>query len=910
MATDIIKKTRSTCCYCGVGCGVIIESQGDHVIGVSGDPDHPANRGKLCSKGSTLHLSAQSLEGRVLSPSIRYRRDSERLPTDWPTAQDYLAAQFARIIHEHGPDAVAFYVSGQMLTEDYYVFNKLAKGLIGTNNIDTNSRLCMSSAVSGYKRTLGADSVPACYDDIDEADVLLIIGSNMAFAHPVLFRRVEAAKALRPEMMIVVIDPRHTDTAAMADIHLPVMPGSDVALFNAFMHVLIWEDLIDESFIKNHTEHFQELKQLVREYSPENMAAVCGISAADIIRVARLIGASKQSFLSLYCMGLNQSACGSDKNATLINLHLATGKIGKPGCGPFSLTGQPNAMGGREVGGMANLLSAHRDLANPKHRAEVAQVWGVEDVPAIPGKTAVEMFEAIRCGEIKAVWIVCTSPVHSMPNRNAVVEALQKAELVVVQECFTQTDTVPFADVLLPASTWAEKTGTVTNSERCISRVLPAVPAPGEAKHDWQIATEFAQQLALRLGKSAALFDYPQVEAVFEEHKRTTLGRDLDIGGLDYVMLESRGPQQWPLPASATTGKKRLYDDGRFETPTGKAQFVAVRWVPVAEETDARYPFRLLSGRLRDQWHNMSRTGRVSRLYAHSEEAYLDMNRTDMERLQLADGDVAELRSRRGQLLVRVRASDSMRQQQVFLPMHWSTQLMSGAGVNALTVDAIDENSKQPELKHAAVRIEKTILPWRLLLLAEANTAGLPDVLALRAQLQPFLKRFAYASLSQFGRERDCIVLQAWHTEAIDEAWLQELDAIIGLEDPAQVASYSDNKRGIHKIARIENNTLKALRLSGEVAASGWLKELMQENGDITAFRPWLFSPLASPPVNTQARGRIICACMDVSEREIRAAIDRGATLDVLKQNLKCGTGCGSCVPELKQMAGISKPGY
>ncbi|MEO1957366.1 MAG: molybdopterin-dependent oxidoreductase, partial [Methylophilaceae bacterium] len=405
------KETKSTCCYCGVGCGVIIESANDKIIHVKGDPDHPANYGRLCTKGATLHLSAK-LDNRALYPEMRLGRDMPRKRTSWDLSLDYLANKFTDIIKEHGPDSVAFYISGQLLTEDYYVFNKLAKGLIGTNNVDTNSRLCMSSAVTGYKATLGADAPPACYEDIDHAECLFIAGSNMAFAHPILFRRVEDAKAKNPNLKIIVVDPRRTDTAQTADLHLPILPGTDVALFNGMLHIMLWEGLLDMDYIDQHTQGFDTLKETLREYTPKMVADICGIQETDIVQAAKWFG--KGPTLSMYCQGLNQSIHGTDKNASLINLHLAAGQIGKLGTGPFSLTGQPNAMGGREVGGMSNLLSGHRNLASAKDRAEVAELWDVGSVPTQPGKTAVEMFQAVKDGAIKAVWIACTNPAHSM----------------------------------------------------------------------------------------------------------------------------------------------------------------------------------------------------------------------------------------------------------------------------------------------------------------------------------------------------------------------------------------------------------------------------------------------------------------------------------------------------------------
>ncbi|MFT5961223.1 MAG: assimilatory nitrate reductase catalytic subunit, partial [Burkholderiaceae bacterium] len=462
------RETKSTCCYCGVGCGVLIETTGMQITGVRGDPDHPANFGRLCTKGSTLALSAQPLlqqQARALVPEMRSDRSVPRVAASWDATLDAMAQKFADTIRIHGPDSVGFYISGQLLTEDYYVFNKLAKGLIGTNNVDTNSRLCMSSAVAGYKQTLGADAPPACYEDIEQAELIFIVGSNMAYAHPVLYRRLEEARKHNPQMKVIVADPRRTDTARDADLFLQILPGTDVALFNGMLHLCLWEELTDTAFIDAHTDGFAELKRTVRDYTPKFVANICGISEADLVTAARWFGESKAA-LSLYCQGLNQSASGTAKNAALINLHLATRQIGKPGAGPFSLTGQPNAMGGREVGGMANLLSAHRDLGNPVHRAEVAALWGIDDVPATPGKTAVELFEAVRSGQIKLLWIACTNPAQSMPDQKLVREALVNAELVILQEAYATTATAPYADVLLPATSWGEKEGTVTNSER------------------------------------------------------------------------------------------------------------------------------------------------------------------------------------------------------------------------------------------------------------------------------------------------------------------------------------------------------------------------------------------------------------------------------------------------------------
>ncbi len=886
-----MKETKSTCCYCGVGCGVVIQSEGERIIGVRGDSDHPANFGRLCTKGTTLHLSAQP-DTRARHPELRRNRSEPRTRVSWDEALDHAADRFAALIREHGPDSVAFYVSGQFLTEDYYVYNKLAKGLIGTNNIDTNSRLCMSSAAAAYKATLGADAPPTCYEDIDFAECLLIAGSNPAVAHPVLYRRIEAARAANPSLKIIVVDPRRTDTAADADLHLAIAPGTDIALFNAMLHVMLMENLVDDDYIRRHTKGFEFLSRVVREYPPERAASQCGVTAQDIITAARWFGESRAS-LSLWCQGLNQSTHGTQNNAALIHLHLATGQIGGRGSGPFSLTGQPNAMGGREVGGMANLLSAHRDLANPTHRDEIARLWGVADVPAKPGKTAVELFRALRSGEVRAVWIACTNPAQSMPDVALVREGLARAEFVVVQEAFRNTDTAEFADLMLPASSWGEKEGTVTNSERRISRVRAAVPPPGDARHDWEIAVDFARRLGERLDHPLAqkLFPYTSPEHIFEEHRETTRGRDLDITGLSYALLDSRGPQQWPFPEGAASGRARLYADGVFPTADGRARFLVTRNQRASEAPDGAYPLRLNTGRLRDQWHGMSRTGTVPRLFAHAPEPVLAMHPEDMTARGIEDGDSVRVSSRRGDLLLRAESSPEQRRGDVFIPMHWGNRFMSGAGVNALTVSAFDPDSKQPELKHAAVEVARVELPHELVALRRlADGAGLE-------RLQSLLCRFPLAALSLFGREFACVMLRARGDRPFE---LAELDSAID-EPGLRPISYEDPARAIAKrIWTDANGRIVGARLAGETGAAAWLKEQMQ---NVVLIPPVL--ALAPRPAKSTAavpRARIVCNCFDVSETEIRAELGRGADLSALQRTLKCGTNCGSCVPELRRL--------
>lgn len=918
-------ETKSTCPYCGVGCGVLIESDGRQITGVRGDPEHPANFGRLCTKGSTLHLTAAApvtLQARLLHPQRRATRGAAPEDVGWDAALELAVTRFEQVIREHGPDAVGFYVSGQLLTEDYYVFNKLAKGLVGTNNIDTNSRLCMSSAVAGYKQTLGADAPPACYDDLNHAATLFIAGSNTAFAHPILFRRIEDAKRANPALRLIVVDPRRTETADAADLFLQIQPGTDVALFNGLLHLMLWEGLTDPAYIAAHTSGFEALRDRVREYTPKDVAATCGIAEADLVTVARWFagldggaGTARKPTLSLYCQGLNQSSSGTAKNAALINLHLATGQIGKPGAAPFSLTGQPNAMGGREVGGLANLLSAHRDLANPAHRAEVARLWGVDDVPAAPGKTAVEMFQAAADGEIKALWIACTNPAQSLPDQATVRRALERAEFVVVQEAFATTATCAYADLLLPATTWGEKDGTVTNSERRISRVRPAVWPASQARHDWMIAAEFGRRLErlLRPGRPS-LFAYADAESVWNEHRESTRGRDLDITGLSYAQLDA-APQQWPFPAGSTEGRARLYEDGTFPTADGRARFVDTPYARPAEPRDARYPFVLNTGRLRDQWHGMSRTGTLGRLFGHVAEPAVEMHAQDMARLKLADGDLVHLTSRRGTLVLPVQASAQVALTQCFVAMHWGEEFVSGAsatgqrsaGVNALTSPAFCPTSKQPELKHAAVKVLRAELPWRLLALA-----WLPADAALRAQerLKPLMGSFAYATMVPFGRERTGLLFRAGAYEPAPDALLESIEDLLGLAS-AGVLHYADKRRGQRRSMKLVPQggeaRLEAFLLAGDTSAEAWIRPLLQDELAAQAYGRALLQAGAKAPIATATKGRQVCSCFDVGETRIEATLARcsgspDAQLAQLQQELRCGTNCGSCLPELKRI--------
>ncbi|MDE2623890.1 MAG: molybdopterin-dependent oxidoreductase [Betaproteobacteria bacterium] len=902
--TTTTSTVRSTCPYCGVGCGLLIRTENNRIVEVTGDPEHPANQGKLCTKGSTL-LQSTRAEGRLLSPALRRTRSALRQNVSWSEALQFAATRFAEAIRTHGPDSVGFYISGQLLTEDYYAFNKLAKGLIGTNNVDTNSRLCMSSAVMAYKQTLGADAPPCAYEDVELSDCVLIAGSNPAYAHPVLYRRLEAAKQASDRMKVIVVDPRRTPTAASADLHLPILPGTDIWLFNAMLHVLIWEGHVDQTFIARHTTGFKALQEAVRDVTPAVAADLCGIPAPSIITAARWWGEAKAP-LSLWCQGLNQSHHGTHSGAALIALSLATGKIGQPGCGPFSLTGQPNAMGGREVGGMATLLSAHRDLSRAEDRAEMAGLWGIPAVPGQPGLTAVEMFEAARLGKLKALWIACTNPAHSMPQQSLIRAALERCDFVVVQEACANTETAAFADLLLPASTWGEKEGTVTNSERRITRVHAAVPPPGEARADWTIARDFAHALGSSLDCSDVakrLFPYTAPEAIFLEHAETTRGRDLDITGLSYERLDREGPQQWPFPAGSTEGKKRLYADGLFPTADGRARFVVPATSITSEKTDARFPLRLTTGRLRDQWHTMGRTGKVPMLWNHASEPCIELHPNDLERRGIAPGSLVRVSSRRGSVVLKALPSHEVSSGQGFVAMHWGRNWLNSSGVNELTLNDTDPFSRQPELKQAAVRVEAVSLPHQTVLIRTAledeNAVSL--VLEIAERLRPMLSRFDYASLRLAGRNHPILVLQLNHETPVPAEWLEQLDRCFELSDESCMC-YQDSLNHVTKKALVEQERLVGIRLSGETAAAAWLEKIMVENMKISGLRRWLLAPVTASPSPLPETSRVICNCHHVTESQILHEIRNGAGLPELKEGLRCGTQCGSCLPEIGQM--------
>lgn len=695
------KVYTSTCCYCGVGCGVKVTLDKNDNIAVEGDADHPVNRGMLCSKGLNLQYTVNDKSDRLLYPQMRYGKSMPIQRVSWDDALTRTAAVFKTFIDKYGPDSVAFYASGQCLTEEYYVINKLIKGFIGSNNIDTNSRLCMSSAVTAYKMALGEDSVPVCYEDIELADCFFVTGANPAWCHPILWRRIEAHKAANPEVKLIIADPRVTDSCGLADLHLQLNPGTDVTLNYAIGRALIEKGNIDTDFINQHTNGFEDYQNRVFERTLKEAALICGLTVAEIELAADYIADAK-GFLTLWTMGLNQSSIGVNKNLSLINLNLITGHIGKPGSGPFSLTGQPNAMGGREVGGLANLLPAHRDLNNETHRLEVQKFWGGTTISDKPGLTATEMFEALDEGKLKAIWILCTNPLTSLPNARFAEQALKKAKFVVVQEITDKAETLAYADVILPAAAWTEKEGTMTNSERRISHLQKVTNAPGEALPDAEIICRFATKMGYKG------FEYKGMEDIYKEHTRLTYRSSININGLDYQQIDKSKTIQWPYNKKTEKGTKRLFTNHLFHTESKKAIIHSPSDELKSELPDEDFPFILTTGRIRDQWHTMSKTGKVSKLKQHLKHAYLEIHPKDAVLLDIKDQEVLVIKSRRGEVQVKAKVSETIKQGVVFLPMHWGKILGSDLNrANNITSTIIDPISKEPDFKYCAVHIEK-----------------------------------------------------------------------------------------------------------------------------------------------------------------------------------------------------------
>jgi ferredoxin-nitrate reductase len=723
-----INTSTSTCCYCGVGCGVLIQKDKNGNVLVEGDPSHPVNKGMLCSKGLNLHYTVNDQSDRLLYPQMRYNKRMPMQRVSWDEALERTAAVFKTFINKYGPDSVAFYASGQCLTEEYYIANKLMKGFIGSNNIDTNSRLCMSSAVAAYKMSLGEDSVPLCYDDIELADCFYVTGANPAWCHPILWRRIEARKAANPNVKVIVVDPRVTDSCGIADLHLQINPGTDITLNHAIGRVLIENGDIDLDFITNHAEGFDQYSALVFQKSLAESAKVCGLSEQNIRLAAKYIAEAK-GFISMWTMGLNQSSVGVNKNLSLINLNLITGHIGKPGSGPLSLTGQPNAMGGREVGGLANLLPAHRELSNPFHREEVQKFWGGTVINPKPGLTATEMFEALHDGRLKAIWIICTNPLTSLPDARLAEAALKKTKFVVVQDISNKPESLAYADVILPAAAWAEKEGTMTNSERRISYLNKVIDPPGEALPDADILCRFARKMGYKG------FDFENAAAIYAEHARLTAKTNIDISGLTYDILKEKKTVQWPYKKKEQRqGTARLFSDKQFYTPSRKAIIHPVPDVLTSEKPDDHFPFILTTGRIRDQWHTMSKTGKVNKLNQHSPQAFLEIHPADAAALKLCEGDITVIGSRRGEVRVKAKLTTQIKKGVVFLPMHWGKILGNDLNrANNVTSSQVDPVSKEPDFKYCAVNVTKYKKPRQRIVVIGAGAGAYGFVKSYRA---------------------------------------------------------------------------------------------------------------------------------------------------------------------------------
>ncbi|WP_422489293.1 molybdopterin oxidoreductase family protein [Vibrio chagasii] len=717
---------KSTCAYCGVGCGIEVRPTASGKLEVRGDKDHPSNYGKLCTKGAALGDTVTPI-GRLTQPMQRVASGQQLLP--WSSASQLVADKFKQAIEQHGPDSVAFYVSGQLLTEDYYVANKLMKGFIGSANIDSNSRLCMASSVVGHKRAFGTDTVPVCYEDLEQAEVVVITGSNLAWCHPVLFQRLRAAKQANPGMKVIVIDPRYTDTCEIADIHLALESGSDVALFNGLLAYLDDNDQLDSDYIENHTQGFTEAIRTATDYrytesgwGNKSVPELTGLSEQQLEQFYQLF-ASNEKVLTIYSQGVNQSTQGCDKVNAIINCHLATGKIGKPGMGPFSVTGQPNAMGGREVGGLANTLAAHFEFGDSQSHQTVSEFWQTDSLATHAGLKAIDLFDAMNEGKIKAVWIMATNPVVSLPDSEKIKTALEKCPFVVVSDCIADTETTRLADVVLPAQGWSEKSGTVTNSERRISRQRRVLPSPGEAKPDWWILKEVAQKMGFK-----EQFDYRHEGEIFKEYcEMTALGnetgkaRDLCLIGL--TQLDEKGygeliPQQWPvLEYQPEIIEQRMFTDGEFFTESGKAQFVAVEHDKPIADTSVEFPLIMNTGRIRDQWHTMSRTGLAAGLGEHTPEPFVAMHPDTVAELGLDEfgldafnhatiNPVVKVRSAQGECQARLVVTKEMRREQVFMPIHWNAPTAKDSKPCDLILPHTDAASGQPEFKHTPVVVE------------------------------------------------------------------------------------------------------------------------------------------------------------------------------------------------------------
>ncbi|MDY0921822.1 nitrate reductase [Leclercia sp. CFBP8987] len=834
-----MSETQTTCPYCGVGCGIIATVE-DGTVSVRGDDSHPANLGRLCVKGSASGETT-GLAGRLLHPEV------DDQPVSWEQALETAGTRLREIIDTYGPQAVAFYASGQLLTEDYYAANKLMKGFIGAANIDTNSRLCMSSAVVGYKRAFGEDIVPCSYDDVEQTDLVVLVGSNAAWTHPVLWQRLAQARAANPAMKVVVIDPRRTATCDIADLHLALAPGSDAGLFVGLLNAI---DPAQAS-----------------DWPPERVAAFCDLPPEEVATFYAWFNAAPRA-VTLYTMGINQSTSGSDKCNAIINVHLASGKIGREGCGPFSLTGQPNAMGGREVGGLANQLAAHMNFT-PDDLSRVARFWGTERLAQTPGLMAVELFEAIARGEVKAVWIMGTNPAVSLPDSHAVCQALATCPLVLVSEVMRDTDTSRFAHIRFPALGWGEKNGTVTNSERRISRQRAFLPAPGEAKPDWWIIARMAE----RLGYGAAFaWDHPH--AIFTEHAGLSAFENqgerafnlAELANLTREQWDDLTPWQWPIHPEALT----------------HARIIPVTPQPHGATPDLLYPFMLNSGRLRDQWHTMTRTGYVPRLMQHRDEPTVDISPQDAARLGVQDGQLTRISGPRGLMVARARIAAGQRAGELFVPMHWNSCFSRQGKVNALVEGRCDPHSGQPESKQTAVRL----MPWQPAWQGELYSR---EELTLPTHVHWWRK--ATAGVPRLTLAGDKPLLEWLMAHCTGQGWQLQ---IAQTGERSSLLAWHD---GALMLGFWQGSVLPTL-------GHAFIEEAFRTAPVELAERHALLD--GQHPGERVDPGRIICSCFSVGENAIRAAIAQGCdSAAALGAKLRCGTNCGSCVPELKEMLSV-----
>ena len=880
-----LKEVRTTCPYCGVGCGVKATPLGDGGALIEGDAGHAANRGRLCVKGSALGETL-GLDGRLLYPGVR--RDGVMARASWDTALDTVADGFRRIIAEHGPDAVALYVSGQILTEDYYVANKFMKGYVGSANIDTNSRLCMSSAVAGHKRAFGEDVVPGCYDDFALADVIVLVGSNAAWCHPTLFQRIVKVKEARPDLQIVVLDPRRTATCELADLHLPLRPGSDVRLFNGLLAYLAQEGAIDHGFVAAHTSGLEAALDVAGVDSDvDAVARACCVDPAQL-RAFYALFAGTEKVVTAFSMGVNQSSSGTDKVNSIINCHLLTGRIGRPGMGPFSLTGQPNAMGGREVGGLANMLAAHLDLDNAQHREAVRTFWDAPRIAGTPGLKAVDLFRAVEQGKVKAVWIMATNPVVSMPDADQVRRALAACELVVVSDVVANTDVGQYAHVLLPALAWGEKDGTVTNSERCISRQRAFLPAPGEARADWQALCDVAR----RMGYTG--FGYDGAHAIFDEHARLSTWKNGEDGyrrafrldplvGMDRTAYDALEPVQWPL-RSPGEGTARLFGDGRFSHPDGKARFVATPPRAPVHAPGGAYPLALNTGRLRDQWHTMTRTGKSPRLAGHAPEPFVDLHPHDALLAGVREGELARVSSQWGAMVARVAHGGGIARGAVFVPIHWNGQTASDARVGALVNPEVDPVSGEPEFKHTPVRVEPFGVAWYGFILS-------------RDELK--LERVAHWTRV---RGSGFVRYELGGREPMSPDLARNL---LGAGEDDDWIEYEDKAEGMLRAALVKDGRLDACLFVSrrlDLPARAWLGGLFAQSALDARERATLLA--GRVPALGPDPGPTVCACFGVGRNTICAAIEQqGLTTPAqVTACLRAGGNCGSCLPEIKTL--------